>query len=288
VLVKVTRVDGTVLGFTDSDQPVVFGGVTYKPDQGIKMSALSVSLGSSVDNTNVEGGFSADIPDTDLAAGKYAGAVCVVSVVNLDSLGDGNLILATYDFGQIEITDNGFQIELRGILGRLKQTIGELTSKKCQCSRLGDARCKINLATATVAGRSVKVTRTVGAVASQKQFDVASESAPSTFYTYGHVKFTSGLNAGIERDVKTHTLVSGSGRIEVREPFPFAVAVGDTCELIAGCNKKMKYDPPYDVSGNPTLETPIAHTCKEFGNIVNFRGFHFLPGNDRLSQYGRN
>ena len=66
-LVKITRTDGVIKGFTTFDQNLVISGVTYKADGALTPSALQSSSGLATDNLEVTGILnSADIVDADI------------------------------------------------------------------------------------------------------------------------------------------------------------------------------------------------------------------------------
>ena len=70
---KVTRNDGLVQGFTDHDNALTFGGVTYEASSGFTATQFASSTGLAVDNLEVEGALSSDtINEDDLAGGHYA------------------------------------------------------------------------------------------------------------------------------------------------------------------------------------------------------------------------
>lgn len=86
----------------------------------------------------------------------------------------------------------------------------------------------------------------------------------SGYFDGGVITFTSGLNTGLKMEVKAYS----PGSLTLQLPMPYAIAVGDTYSLIAGCDK-------------------LESTCKtRFSNIVNFRGFAHLPGNDKILRIG--
>lgn len=80
------------------------------------------------------------------------------------------------------------------------------------------------------------------------------------WFTQGLLRFTSGDNADVERDVKFH---SGT-TLYFYEEFPFTIDPGDAFELTAGCIK--------------TIE--ICNS--KFANTDNFRGFPYAPTNDTI------
>ena len=50
---KITRVDGTVFGFTTYDKPLVVDGVTYEPGASFNPSDIASSNNMEVDNLSV-------------------------------------------------------------------------------------------------------------------------------------------------------------------------------------------------------------------------------------------
>jgi len=267
-LVRIARTDGVVFGFTSNDVAIVYGGLTYEPVDGLQLTGIVSAVGTGVDNLN-GGGFlsSTRITEADIVAGLYADARLEVRIYDRATAEATNPIVAGY-MGEISVADGVFTCEFRSLASRMSTTVGDLTAKNCRVRRLGDAQCKFNLAGTVVGGRSAKATRTVSA-ASGSTITFASESAPTDFYKYGVVKFTSGLNSGLEAEVKTHTLSAGSAVIELRSPFPFVVAVSDTAELTVGCDR-------------------VRSTCvSKFANVANFHGEPLLPGNEVMTTQGR-
>jgi uncharacterized phage protein (TIGR02218 family) len=75
--------------------------------------------------------------------------------------------------------------------------------------------------------------------------------------------WTSGLNDGLRMEVKAFT--TGTGLIELFLPMPFDIGGGDTFDIQAGCDKS------------------VATCLSKFNNVINFRGFPYIPGNDKIS-----
>jgi uncharacterized phage protein (TIGR02218 family) len=121
---------------------------------------------------------------------------------------------------------------------------------QAQCRHmLGDAGCTINLASFGVSG-------VAGAGSTQSMIVAPLLGAPggSGTYTLGTVKFTSGLNAGYQQTVTSWQ----APNLRMTQPFPFAVAPGDTFTAYPGCDWQMS-------------------TCSAFNNIANFGGFPYIP-----------
>jgi uncharacterized phage protein (TIGR02218 family) len=279
ILVKVTTESGDIEGFTSASFDIVHSGVTYVADSGIGMSSIVSTIGAGVDNTQSTGAtIDGQIEAALVMRGKYDKASWVAYLCDFTSLASGVYPISAGVVGDIEITDNKFRLDQFGLGWYLKRVKATSTQKLCRCFRPGDVQCKANMA-GTISGISIRQTRLVSTVTSQKKMRFASTPAFSSFFTYGFVKFTTGLNAGIERQVKTHALVSGQAEVEVILPFPYAISIGDEAVLEAGCNGRLKYD-----SADPLIEPRIASTCSEFGNGANFHGEHFLPGNDTVAR----
>lgn len=269
-LVKLTRTDGVVFGFTSNDVAITYGGVDYFPSDGLRASGVVAAVGTGVDNLEV-GGFLSDsrITEADIFAGKYADARIEIRIYDRTTAEATAPIMSGY-MGELSSVDGVFTCEFRSLASRMNTTVGDVTSKNCRARRLGDAQCKFNLA-GTVpgfSGRAAKATRTVS-TASGSTITFASESAPTGFYKYGIVRFTSGLNNGLEAEIKTHTLSGGAAVIELRSPFPFVVSGGDTAELVVGCDR--------------TRATCIS----KFANVAKFHGEPLLPGNEVMTTQGR-
>jgi uncharacterized phage protein (TIGR02218 family) len=89
----------------------------------------------------------------------------------------------------------------------------------------------------------------------------------SLTYGYGVLTWTSSGSANVGRsmEVKAHT---ATGVLELQLAMPYDIEVGDEFTIVPGCDK--------------TKATCIA----TFDNVVNFRGFSFVPGQDKVLLVG--
>lgn len=253
VCVKITRRDATVFAFTSHIEDLVISGVTYVAAQGsFSPQMIKTSGDMSVDNTDIEAIIdSSYITDSDLLAGLFDYADVEFFAVNYKALADGIIKLRKGTLGEVESWGYAFRAELRGLMQHLQQVVGRVYAKRCDAD-LGDARCGVSLASYTV-------TSTVSSVASKQQFNGG--MAPAAHG--GLLTWTSGNNNGLKMEVQS---VSGV-TIALVQPMPFTIQVGDGYTVYRGCDK-------------------LPDTCRTvFNNIVNFRGFPFIPGNDRALQY---
>jgi uncharacterized phage protein (TIGR02218 family) len=269
-MVKITRQDGTVLGFSSADVNLVFGGVTYHADSAFDPSSLRGQLASGVDNLSVVGMLKSPyITDTDLLAGQYDGAQVELFLVNYMDLSQGKMVLLTGYLGDATLEDGKWTIEFRSISQLTGQQIGELTSPSCRVLQFGDERCSRAGGNVLPGGTNFQETLTVQTVPSDVRINFGASGQPTTFYAYGVVKFNTGANAGIAREIQSQVSSPGNAVVNLQEAFPFTVGVGDVAVLTAGCDR-------------------TASTCTTtFFNLVNFRGENFVPGNDAVLRVGR-
>jgi hypothetical protein len=137
---KITRADGTVLGFTDHDRPLIFGGTTFRPmlDGG----EMPARLGAQVSTGEVLGVLRSDaISEADIAAGLFDGAAVESWRVNWED-SEGRVLLTLTTIGEIVREDGAFRAELRSGQQALNRVRGRLYSPLCDAV-LGDARCGV-------------------------------------------------------------------------------------------------------------------------------------------------
>jgi uncharacterized phage protein (TIGR02218 family) len=251
---KVTRLDGQVFGFTDHVENLLIDGVLYRASTGYTPTAVATSADLSVDNLDVEGLLDdPTITEVDIMAGKWDNARIEIFQVNYRDLTAGKLALRSGRLGEVRLENGRFVAELRGLAQALARNLGELYSPTCRAD-LGDARCKVNLASFTVAG-------SVTGVTSARVFQDTSRGEPAGWFDYGLLTWTSGANSGLAMEVKAYT----PGQFELQLPMPYAIAVGDAYNVHAGCQKRLIED------------------CKQkFNNAINFRGEPHIPGLDQV------
>jgi uncharacterized phage protein (TIGR02218 family) len=259
---RVTRADGAVLGFTDHDRRLEFGGTAFEPQTGLTASEATTSLGLGTDSVDVEGALSSDaISDADIEAGRYDGAIVETFLVNWQSP-DQHVRLRRATIGTITRLGNGYKATVQSAAADLDKVKGRRITRGCD-AEFGDARCGIDAATSALTGSG-----TVSVARSSAEFDAAGLAAYAPgWFERGLLKFVSGANEGASFVVLRHVLSGGLARLTLRDVPLFAVAADDTFSVIAGCDKTFA-------------------TCRaKFSNPVNFRGFPHLPGNDAAYAY---
>jgi len=259
----VTRKDGVVLGFADHDRDLDFAGVTHRAGSGLTARALQQSTGLSVDNTEALGALSdAAISEVDLAAGRYDGAEVRLWLVNwADPEIRTELFRGT--LGEVTRTGAEFRAELRGLAEALNQPIGLAYTRGCSAV-LGDARCQFDLTRpGYFSERAVETLdreRRVFGFAEFGGFD-------DRWFEFGRITVLSGAAAGLGGMVKSDRTQGQGRRIELWNGVRAALATGDLVRFEAGCDKRMD-------------------SCRlKFANLLNFRGFPHMPGEDWLTAY---
>ncbi len=161
--------------------------------------------------------------------------------------------------GEIRRKGARFEAELRGLSEALNQPQGRVYQATCGAV-LGDAHCAVDLA---APGLSTEVA--VEGISGGKHFHFSNLASYSDrWFERGTCRILTGTAAGLVALVKNDRL-SGAGRkIELWEGLRASVAPGDMIRLDAGCDKAIE-------------------TCRlKFDNVVNFRGFPTIPGEDWL------
>ena len=260
---RLTRRDGAVLGFTDHDLTLAFGGTGFKPETGFSSSEARASLGLSVDTVDVEGALSSlEIREEDISAGLYDGACVETFLVNWRAPEQHDLLRAE-TLGKITASDGRFVAELESLAHRLDQPSGRFIRRKCD-AELGDGRCRFPLNTAAGFGG----TGTVVAATAPGAFRVVGLGGfAAGWFSHGVIAWTSGGPAGRKGRVRDHRVDGFGVELVLESDEGAAPAAGDAFSVKAGCDKSFA-------------------ACKEkFSNPLNFRGFPHLPGNDAAYAY---
>lgn len=259
----VTRADGTVLGFTDHDRALRFGGISFKAESGLTAKALQQSTGLSVDNTEAMGALSdAAITEADILAGRYDGAEVQSWLVNWADVSQ-RMLLFRGMLGEITRAGGAFHAELRGLAERLNQAQGRVYHRRCSAV-LGDGQCRFDT---SLPGYFTEAA--VQAVDSAAVLDFAGLGTfEDRWFERGRLRVLTGAATGLAGFVKSDRLASdGRRRVELWQRLGADLAPGDLIRLEAGCDKR-------------------STTCRQkFNNFLNFRGFPHIPGEDWLTSY---
>ena len=263
---KLTTRTGTVFAFTDHDAPLTFASVDYVPTSAFDMAAISTKAALNVDNSEMTGLLdSIGITAADIEAGAWDGASFELREVNYRDLTMGANILRTGEIGEVNRSGQSYRFELRGLMQALQNNVGRLVLPACDAD-LGGPRCGIDL-------EALRVVSTVTAAASRRVFTASALAQAADYFTFGVVSFANGLNAGRSMEVRQH---EAGGVFTLQLPLPYELTVGDAFSVVPGCDKR-----------HELVDGVWLGDCKnKFNNVINNRGFPFVPGPDKVSLFG--
>jgi uncharacterized phage protein (TIGR02218 family) len=252
---RLFRRDGTVLGFTDHDRPLVYDGVVHEAATGFSASEAVARADLSVGGLEVDGALTSDVlTAADIEAGLYDGARVETDLVDWTDPARRSR-LRNGVVGEITRLDGAFRAEIRSAAHALDAPTGRLFQHRCDAD-LGDARCGVAL----IAHPAVVV-----AAAHRRRLTVAGlDDFADARFDRGQVTFTSGACAGRTTEIKVHRVDAGVVELELWRTMTEGIAAGDALTVTEGCDKRFE-------------------TCRDrFANAHAFRGFPHIPGNDFL------
>jgi len=257
----VTRRDGVVLGFTDHDRGLSFEGIGFRADTGLTARAVEQTTGLAVDNSEAVGALSgAAIREEDVRRGLFDGAELRAWLVNWADV-EGRRLTFRGELGEIERSGKTFRVELRGLTERLNQPGGRVYQKPCGAV-LGDAACGVDVSAPEYSAVAIVV-----AVAGASVTLSSLAAYADAWFERGRLRVEDGGAVGLIGLIRRDHEVAGQRQVELWEAPGAGLVPGDTVRLEAGCDKRVE-------------------TCRvKFGNLLNFRGFPDIPGEDWLAAY---
>jgi uncharacterized phage protein (TIGR02218 family) len=259
--IAVTQTDSTLLAV----RPTLDLAGTYSSYAGIGGSDMRHTSDTSVSNMEIQGAVAdpeseliGGITVADIESGLLNGARAHVFYLNWRAPDAWQKTIAFGNFGQFSRDSDGlYRTEIRGLLQRLSQSVGDAATEGCIVQRFGDSRCKKNVVAITRAG-------VVTAATNRKAFQVSltPDTAPpiADYFKGGRVTFTSGDNEDFEFEAAAVVVADGVATILLWDEAPADIEVGDTLDLEPRCNR-------------------TASDCKMHGNFVNFQGYGlFMAG----------
>ena len=260
---QVRRRDEVALGFTDHDEDSVLNGMVFKAATGMSAKALQQTTGLAVDNTEAIGALSdAGIDEADVMAGRYDGADVTIWLVNWADPAQ-NIIEFRGTFGEVTRAGGAFKVDLRGLTEALNAPQGRVYLRSCDAV-LGDGACKVDLS-----DPEFRVDMVVQSVAVGGEITLSDVSAhPTDWFQLGRFAVVTGAAAGLVGMVKQDRRIGGGARrVTLWQSLPAALTTGDIVTLESGCDR-------------------ASDTCRrKFNNLLNFRGFPHIPGEDWQISY---
>lgn len=255
----VTRRDGVVMGFTDHDRDLAFGGVVFRAGTGLTARALQQVAGLAVDNAEASGALSdAGIREEDIRAGRFDGAEVRLWLVDWSGVERRDLRFRG-TLGEVVQEGGAFRAELRGLTEALNRPMGRVIQSACDAVA-GDARCGVPLEAPEWSADLVLVGVREGRI-----LVLPPSGFEPGWFERGVARFLDGAAAGISGTVKAERQEAGRLLVELWHAPGVAPLAGDRVRLLAGCDRR-------------------AETCRaKFSNFQNFRGFPHVPGEDWIT-----
>lgn len=240
--------------FTDHDYDVILPEGRFKSSRSLEASAINNVVNSLATNLEVTAALGEDITYLDVLRKVYQGASVEIVLVNYEALGHGEMVLFSGVVGAT-MCPSKLQAVFSCRSGNelANKPLTERFTPGCRAD-FGDSRCGFNLDT-------VRANMTVTSV-------TASGTGPTAFFTQltnpnnhwngGKIQWLTGPNAGAVQEV---AVSQANGLVRLFLPPPHAPLVGNTAYIWRGCPK-------------------TVDACRAYGNILNYRGEPYVPGDD--------
>ena len=234
----ITLTNGTVLRYSSADISITYGGNVYNAKDVLCEGApVDQSTGLEVGTTSVE-----CMPNYGASPSTVAGVPFLqaaregmfdMAQLQKDRLfmsAWGNLSLGTVNVFLGQITDVSVTRNMATFKCKDARNLLNIYMPRRQFQPtcpwvFGDSNCGFNRA-----GLTVSSTVATGSSGSTIVCGLAQASG---YFTAGVVKWTSGLNAGISRMIKSYS----TGSVQLVAPPPNPLSVGDTFNITPGCTK---------------------------------------------------
>ncbi len=240
---KITLKSGAIFTYTNHDKPIVSGGITYSTQSGY----TSVDISS---DKHTFCGFILDVPQDKIAS--YLNATVELLAIDSTTPNLGLIKIESGYINKITAKNGKFIAEISAI--QLDNNIIETYSPNCR-AQFCDSKCGL------VTSKFTKTGSITSIIDQRSLINDSNRKEQDDIFTFGIITFTSGMNVKISRKIRDFT----KGNIELLQPTPYDIQIGDQYSIIEGCNKTLT-------------------TCSQrFKNTVNFRGEPFVPIGNQIN-----
>lgn len=253
---KIILKDESVIGFTTNNENFTYDGIEYNSFSSNDIKDIKSNLDIEEDNFEFSNIISSDLISTnDILSGKYDNPAIEIFLIDINNEDNGRVVLLNGIISDIECKDNTFIAKVKGLKDKINKTIGEVYSPLCRCA-FCDSKCGLEKSNFTFSGTITNVVDDVSFITAEEI--ILSQS--NSYFDNGIIEFTSGNNSGQKMEIKQYA----NGTFLLALNLPQQLLVGDTFNVIAGCDKQ------------------FSTCCGKFNNAVNFRGEPHLPGMEIL------
>jgi uncharacterized phage protein (TIGR02218 family) len=270
---SIVRQDGASLNFSSTTCPLVHAGLVFEPSGGISSSTRRNEVALQDQSMEVAGALTSDkITVEDLLAGRYKLARVTERVINHRYPFAEPLLIARFVIRDTEFDGMEWKADLVGLNSMLENEVGMTYGPKCKYrlyspspNAQGEAGCGVDRTEHLI--EDVEVLTVAD---STLEFDAkgsASNFIPGSYadeaFQYGRLVWRTGLNAGLESEIRGY--VQATRTVKLFAETPFDIEVGDRFDIEEGCDRV--FDSP--------------NGCLKYDNQVNFGGEPFTVGADR-------
>ncbi len=245
----ITRADGTIIRFAESDIPITVGGDVYSVVPGLQLSAIKHTNNGEMPSCQimaVHNSTDAVFNSDDLDVGYYDGATVQIYTVDRLDLSAKGLLFTGAVAGISYSVENQVSFNVKGAAVGAGILMTQKRSPMCRTD-LFSSLCQLVAA-------SYDVPATVASVVDSFTFTVSGLAQADGYFNGGVVVTPSGVA------FVTGNWVNSTQTITAYMPMDRLIAVGDVLTLYPGCDK-----------------TDGAGGCGKFSNWINFQGEnHFL------------
>lgn len=254
-LLTIEPVVGNPIYLTNADLPITYGGITYQPYPfergstklivGVEVDSLDITLFAN-GSTLLNG-----VPVPKLCnLGGFDGALVSLDRAFMSDWGSapvGTLSMFRGHVSDAAPSRTSVQLTIKSFLDLLNIKMPKNLYQAGCVHTLFDAGCSLAKESHAVTG--------VATTGSTKSAVNSSITAAAGFFDNGTISIISGVNANLRRTVKSFN----AGVFTLILPLPAPLNAGDSIIAYPGCDKQQS-------------------TCNnKFSNVVNFRGFPFIP-----------
>lgn len=249
---KMVARDTTAVAYAAHTRYITYNSTTYHP-MPIEPTQSTNRLGLEANSFDISGVFDDTLTEASILAGKWKGARVTKERINYLDVSMGYATKEVGFAGKFNLRRDGFTIECLSLSSLLAQEIGDLTSPLDRRRRLSELGITIT---------SFTHARTVSSFTDRRNFVVGGSAQVGGYFANGVAVWTSGLNSGIEMEIKNNT----GNTIELQLPMPYNIANGNGVTLYRG------YDGTRD-------------DATTLGTMVDFDGEPDVPGINELISY---
>jgi len=263
---KLTLIDGTIIGVTDHDQDLLFSAVTYLAQAGFSKLNLSDKSNGDASTMQLKGMIDGIyITASDIRSRRFDYAAVEVFMVNWSDLTQGRILLMTGKLGVFTLDEYEFAVDLYGLAYRLTQTGGELLSRDCRVD-FGSPRCAPSgVLDGGTTIDSLMQSGTVATTDGYKTLTFTGLTDTGKPFAGGLLTWLTGNNANLSIEVATIDFGTSTIALYLKSFLP--IQVGDTFKIQPACDKS------------------ISTCANVWNNAVNFQAEPNVPGDDALLNY---